>query len=264
MCHYIEAEIREALGETQGGLGYPEKRLKTVQGYLRGLRGTLQKYRTKWIREMDAIDSKRRQVTDELVRRVLKDDERRRDFEARWAEAKARGLRELDAGTYTGEVQPIGLRPPEASKKRASGECSTEESKETKTYLRPLEDPPEGPRRPVVGGSTGSNEDPPPPVVPLEAPPLPPPEELPEESRGEGVLPRMAEAPARLRVEEYQELEDEFIRVAKPEDLRHEDFLMWAAVRDTGLGTCSKCRWGSGCLHCDVRKAWAYACRSTL
>ena len=114
------------------------------------------------------------------------------------------------------------------------------------------------------GGSTGSNEDPPPPVVPPEAPPLPPPEELPEESRGEGVLPRMAEAPARLRVEEYQELEDEFIRVAKPEDLRHEDFLMWAAVRDTGLGTCSKCRWGSGCLHCDVRKAWAYACRSTL
>ena len=32
IAHYIEAEIREALGETRGCLGWPPNRLKKVRG----------------------------------------------------------------------------------------------------------------------------------------------------------------------------------------------------------------------------------------
>ena len=238
IAHYIEAEIREALGETRGCLGWPLLRLKKVKGHLRGLRTALETHRKKWCNEMNEIDSRRRMVNEATVMNLIQTEERRRAFEASWGEARERCLRALDAGTFTGEVQPIGLRPPE---KRASGECRTEESKEKKTFLRALEDPP---------------EDPP---VPAEASPV---EVAP--SKGEEVMQRIAEAPARLETETYRALEDEFIAVAKPEDLRPEDREVYEAVRDSGLGICSRCRWMSGCQSCDEDKAWGFACRSTL
>ena len=258
IAHYIEAEIREALGETRGCLGWPLLRLKKVKGHLRGLRTALETHRKKWCNEMNEIDSRRRMVNEATVMRLIQTEERRRAFEASWGEARERCLRALDAGTFTGEVQPIGLRPPE---KRASGECRTEESKEKKTFLRALEDPPEDPPVPAEAS-------------PVEDPPLPPPEDplVPAEaspvevapSKGEEVMQRIAEAPARLETETYRALEDEFIAVAKPEDLRPEDMEVYEAVRDSGLGICSRCRWMSGCQSCDEDKAWGFACRSTL
>ena len=83
-------------------------------------------------------------------------------------------------------------------------------------------------------------------------------------SKGEEVMQRIAEAPARLDKVAFQALEDEFIAVAKPEDLRPEDILVYEAVRVTGLGICSRCRWFFGCQSCDEAKAWGFACRSTL
>ena len=83
-------------------------------------------------------------------------------------------------------------------------------------------------------------------------------------SKGEEVMQRIAEAPARLETKGYEVLEDEFIAVAKPEDLRQEDRDIYEAVRGTGLGLCGRCRWRSGCQSCDEVKAWAFACRSTL
>ena len=274
IAHYIEAEIREALGETRGCLGWPLLRLKKVKGHLRGLRTALETHRKKWCNEMNEIDSRRRMVNEATVMRLIQTEERRRAFEASWGEARERCLRALDAGTFTGEVQPIGLRPPE---KRASGECRTEESKEKKTFLRALEDQPEGLGRYSEGGSSGSsgpvssgpNE-----VKYDDMPPLPPPEDPPvpaeaspvevAPSKGEEVMQRIAEAPARLETETYRALEDEFIAVAKPEDLRPEDMEVYEAVRDSGLGICSRCRWMSGCQSCDEDKAWGFACRSTL
>ena len=64
--------------------------------------------------------------------------------------------------------------------------------------------------------------------------------------------------------EVYRALEEEFIQVAKPEDLRQEDRDIYEAVRGTGLGICGRCRWRAGCQSCDEVKAWGYACRSTL
>ena len=77
-------------------------------------------------------------------------------------------------------------------------------------------------------------------------------------------MQRIAEAPARLETEAYRALEDEFIAVAKPEDLRPEDRNIYEAVRGTGVGLCARCRWMSGCQSCDEDKAWGFACRSTL
>ena len=176
--------------------------------------------------------------------------------------------------------------PEMRGEKRASGERRTEESNEKKTFLRPLEEPPEGLGRYSEGGSSGSTEGKKcdevvfveaPPVEelpPLPPPQLPPPEDPPvpaeaspvevAPSKGEEVMQRIAEAPARLETEAYRALEDEFIAVAKPEDLRPEDREVYEAVRGSGLGICSRCRWMSGCQSCDEVKAWELAYRSTL
>ena len=73
---------------------------------------------------------------------LLQSEERRRAFEKRWGEARELAMADLDEGTFTGEVEIIGLRPPEVKgEKRASGEVRTEEKK---TFLRPLEEKPDG------------------------------------------------------------------------------------------------------------------------
>ena len=145
IAHYIEAEIREAVGETRGCLGWPSQRLRKVKGHLKGLRNALEVHRQKWCTEMNEIDLKRRMVNEATVMRLIQSEERRRAFEASWGEARARCLRDLEVGTFTGEVQPIGLRPPEMrDEKRASGERRAEESKEKKAFLRPWEDQPDG------------------------------------------------------------------------------------------------------------------------
>ena len=75
---------------------------------------------------------------------------------------------------------------------------------------------------------------------------------------------KIAEAPARLESKAYEALEKEFIAVAKPEDLREIDRKKYEAVRASGLGLCSRCKWKSGCDSCDEEKAWGFYCRSTL
>ena len=43
IAHYIEAEIREVLGETRGCLGWPLQRTKKVRGHLKkGLHNSLE------------------------------------------------------------------------------------------------------------------------------------------------------------------------------------------------------------------------------
>ena len=244
-----------------------------MKGHLKGLRNALEAHRKKWCTEMNEIDLKRRMVNEATVMRLIQSEERRQPFETSWGEARKRCLKDLDVGTFTGEVQPIGLRPPELrDEKRASGERRAEESKEKKTFLRPLEDQPEGLRRYSEGGSNGSTdekkyeevvfveapevEDPP---MPAEANPV---EVAP--SRGPELMQRAAEAPARLEIEEYRVLEDEFVALAKPEDLRPEDRKIYETVRGRGPGLRSRCHYMSGCPSCDEDKAWGSACRSTL
>ena len=132
--------------------------------------------------------------------------------------------------------------------------------------MRAKVEQPEEPPRVSEGGSSGSGGPAPAEVaaeVPAAPPPLPPPFEEPP-SKGERVKQRISEAPARLEVEAYVQLEDEFIAVAKPEDLRKEDREMYENVRDEGLSVCGRCRWRSGCQDCDEVKAWSCACRTTL
>ena len=178
---------------------------------------------------------------------------------------------------------PIGMRPPEPPKqKAATGEDKAEEV----SFLVVLDEPPEGVGSSSKGGSSGSREAPPAPeavgsyseggssgsreepLPPLPPPLEPPPPEAPAPevapSKAEEVKQRLVEAPARLEREAYRALEDDFIAVARPEDLREEDREIYENVRDEGLGVCARCRWRSGCQSCDGVKAWGFACRSTL
>ena len=208
----------------------------------------------------------RRLADEATVLKLLKHDDRRKLFEARWAEVKAKNLKALDEGTFEGPVVPIGLRPPE-QKPAKSGEDKVEKvEKASFLFLGSGSE----------GGSSGSG-DMPPPMPPLEAPPppveaqppveaplleAPPPEVAP--SKADLVMQKIAEAPARLDVRDNQALEEEFIAVAHLDDLRVEDKLLFEKVKAFETGVCARCRWETGCLSCDAAKAWAYACRSTL
>ena len=247
-------------------MGWLSRRMKKVRGHLKGLRNCLENARKKWCVEENEIEDKRRRVTEELVVKLLKCEERRNAFEARWNEVKARNKRALDEGTFEGPIVPIGMRPLEPRKQRTSRD---EDIVEKSTFLQFFDEPPEGTssssKDPAVPAEVGPPE-------PLEAAPLAPPPAQPHEaappeaalSKGEEVKQKIAEAPARLERKAYLDLEDEFIAVAKPEDLREIDRTKYETVRASGLGLCSRCRWRSGCDSCDEEKAWAFACRSTL
>ena len=255
--------------------------MKKRKGHLRGLRLALEACRKRWCDEENAIEAKRRQVTELTIAKVLRSEERRKAFENRWNEVKARNLQALDEGCFQGPIVPIGLKPPEAPKPK---EPSDEAMLEKVSFVRVLDEPPEGVPRRVYGGASSSGD-----PMPLEAPPpgAPPlledapllegaPLELRDAdqleeaaavlhpSKGDEVKQKLAVAPARVEKEAYVALEDEFIAVAQLEDLREEDRAAYEKVRAINAGICARCRWEKGCASCDEAKAWDYACRSTL
>ena len=85
-----------------------------------------------------------------------------RAFEARWNEVEARNLKALDEGTSQGPIVPIGLRPPEPPKQRASRD---EDKVEKGSFLQLLDELLEGVPRYSEGGSSGSGG----PAAPVEA-----------------------------------------------------------------------------------------------
>ena len=270
-----------------------------MKGHLKGLYNSLETFRKKLCIEENQIEAKRKQVTEEIVTNALKNEARRKDFEARWAEVKTRNLKALDEGTWIGPIVPIGLMPPEAPKEKKENENNEDEA-EMVSFFRFLAEEPEGPPKGVGGASSGScaaQVEAPPPEAPVEevppeapvedpveaAPVEPlfaaPPPEAPVEggSSGSGdahgqaeasaadeVKKKVVEAPERLESKAYVALEEQFIAVAQLEDLREEDRKAFEAVRDFGVGVCSRCRWSSGCHSCDEDKAWGFYCRSTL
>ena len=62
----------------------------------------------------------------------------------------------------------------------------------------------------------------------------------------------------------YQLLEAAFIAKATVEDLSEEHRRRYEEVKRFGAGTCSRCRWGNGCMSCEATHAWEWACRCTL
>ena len=52
--------------------------------------------------------------------------------------------------------------------------------------------------------------------------------------------------------------------IATVEDLGEEQKAHYIKVKAEGLGICSKCRWTSGCMNCDVEKAWVYVLKWQL
>ena len=179
MAHYIEGEMREAYGETRGCLGWAKYRMKRVRGHLKGLHTTLEAARKRWCTEENAIEAKRAQITEEMVAKVLKCEERRKAFEARWNEIKARNKRALDEGSFEGPIVPIGLRSPESPRHRRSrNEAKTERT----SVLRVLDEEPEGVPKAWKCASTASGEGAPPPVPP-------PPEEPASEAAEQGAPP---------------------------------------------------------------------------
>ena len=107
---------------------------------MKGLRLSLKTCRKKWCDEKNAIEAKRMQVTELTVAKVLRSEERRKAFEDRWSEVKARSLKALDPGSFEGPIVPIGLKPPEAPKPKAPND---EAKLEKVSFVRVLEEPPE-------------------------------------------------------------------------------------------------------------------------
>ena len=270
-AHYLEAEMREVRGETRGCVRWPTtQRLKKVRGWLTGLRNSIEASRKKWCRAEASIEAKRKQVTEEIILKTLRSEERRKTFEARWNEVKERNKKKMDEGSVEGPIVPIGLRPPEPPKMRKlSHEAPAEGDAKPKTFVRKLDEAPEIQKKPeiekepeapgakgvVEGGGSGSGDAWAPPAS--EAPVAPP-------SKAEEVRMKLAAAPLRLDKKAYVDLEDEFIAVATLEDLRPQDRKQYEFVRATGAGVCGRCRWSTGCDQCDSDHAWSFLCRTTL
>jgi hypothetical protein len=47
-------------------------------------------------------------------------------------------------------------------------------------------------------------------------------------------------------------------------DVGEEQKAHYIKVKAEGIGICSKCRWTSGCMNCDVEKAWVYVLKWQL
>ena len=139
-AHYIEAEMREMIGEARGCLGWPPLRSKKARGHLKGLRTTVEAARKKWCIEENAKEAQARHLSEVMVAKVLKSEERRKAFEARWKEAKARNQWALDEGTFAGAIVPIGYRPPEPRSVRKAAE---EMPSEKKTFLLAMHEAPD-------------------------------------------------------------------------------------------------------------------------
>ena len=250
MCHYIEQEVRETRGEGRGGLGYPfSERLKTMNRRVTGLVRCLNQYKTKWLTAHDAFESRMRELTLDVVRRRIKDEARLTQFEHRWAAMKDRTLKKLDEGTFEGAIVPIGFNPAEheVRVKKKSVEV------ENQLFNLPALEAP-----PAAGEAPSSSS---------EAAPRPPPEAAPVENdtvRTVSAVLSHHVGEARLGVPEWEALAVEFMNVATKEDLRPQDAAAYEKVSLTGLGTCSKCRWGGGCMKCSEKHAWSYYCRMTL
>ena len=91
VAHYLEAEAREVKGETRGCTGWPRSlRLKQMRGWLKGLSLSLEAARKKWCIAEDKLEEHRERLTNEMALRALKDEERRKVFEARWAEVRGK------------------------------------------------------------------------------------------------------------------------------------------------------------------------------
>ena len=91
-------------------------------------------------------------------------------------------------------------------------------------------------------------------------PPVPPPlepsiDEASVEPLAKGVISKLEQ-----QVKEAPDL-DLFtlvLKSARVEDLGPEQQQHYRRVEATGIGICSRCRYSSGCLNCDVEKAWRY------
>lgn len=264
IAHYLEAELREAIGETRGCVGWPSRRrLKHVRGWLTGLQSSLDAARKRWCVTEDAREANRFKVTQEIALKALKNEERRMAFEARCAKFKEKHMKIVHEGTYDGPIVPIGMRPPEPPKVRNKKVGEAPKDTAPRSFLNLTVGAPEAASEGPSSSSSDACPEAPAPEAPApEAPapvaPAPPP------SKGEEVKAKLAAVPDRLETKAYVEVENEFIAVATVDDLRPEDRKQFEHVKEYGLGLCSRCKWLSGCLSCDGEKAWAYACRNTL
>ena len=245
--------------------------MKKAKGHLSGLRQSLETSRKKWCAEKNASEAKRKQATEATVARLLCNEERRKAFEARLNEMKALNIMKLDEGTFEGPIVPIGLgtlEPLEKNMRRRLSYCPAGIcwlSRRLSVHRKQVRAAPVA----VVLMLSVSR-----PCRRLR-PPLARVTRLRRGlqqvrksvrrlSQAEVVKQTIAEAHVRLQKERYVALEEEFINVAKPQDLRLQDRALFEAVRGFNIGVCARCRYKSGCPSCDEKKAWSYACRSTL
>jgi len=103
--------------------------------------------------------------------------------------------------------------------------------------------------------------------APLEPPPLPPPLEPAPLEPAPPEIEAMPSAIEKLRLQLKGEGVDVFkvlLDIASVEDLRPALQAHMRMVEKDGTGVCSKCRWLSGCMNCDVMKAWVYCIKVEL
>jgi len=269
VCHYLEDELRAAAGQGHASQGWPALgRLKTLREYIAKGTATLNAAGEKWAAELSAAEDKRTGEKAKLVERALELLEKKGKLEEYHKRQAEIAVLMMTVGASAEAVPlPKGFaEKPKAKPKAKALEAKEEEPPEAEAKK---EKPPEveGEKEEQPEAEAKKEEQP-----EAEAKKEKPPEvegEKEEQPEVEGEKDDVVVVEATAASEKAAKLKAQYDEIAielamesySVEDLSLEHRAAYEKVKEHGLGVCSKCRWRSGCLNCDERKAWRYYVR---
>ena len=241
VMHYIEEFARRAASQAPHSQGWPsELRLSRIVQYLQRMIKNLEIDRLAWVQEIEETEKAHIELEKTLEAKAEKFVEKN-SLLARVVQAhRTVALELLDQGA---SVEPPKL--------------DAEFVLRFEKHQRFLAEQRELRRQARLEALKAAEADP-----SVEPPPLPPPApEVEPEPVPDDVIAKLIK-----ECEENKDLNtlELAIASARVEDLGKEQQEHFKRVEATGKGICSRCRYRSGCLNCDVEKAWRYVVKWEL
>ncbi len=302
VCHYLEEYLRREAGDPKQSQGWPSpQRLSKLQGWLRRLIISLELEREKWCQDLKAEAEKEEELEAKL-RELSVAYLRRKGLLSRAVELHMALSQELLEAGAAEEPPPLDasfVQSLEAYrnllKERRAKRKEVEAALPPPPAPPPLEEPPalegsrllegpaavEGPA--ALEAEAGAMEGPPAVEPALGAMERPAAIEGPaavEAAVGAMEGPAALEAAAledrppleqivaelveKCSANKDMDLFEAICSTAKIEDLSPSQQAHMRKVELEGKGVCSKCRWLTGCLNCDLKKAWKHCLKSEL
>ena len=261
VCHWIEEQLRVYSGQPKHSQGWPTKqRLTTLQQWLKKVIDSLENERMKMIEEKKLLVSKEAELEAKLVPKakafLIRQGLLEKAVEVHRSLAKSlieEGHNKEPPPLDAAFVKRLNDYREELERRRLEKLAAAELSSTLVAAELPS----------MLVGAAAAAELPPVAVKGLAADEL---LAVVVEGQAAAELPPVVVEPMpsaveklRLRLaEEGMEFFSVALETATVADLRPELRAHMEKVEKQGQGVCSKCRWLSGCMQCDSKKAWVY------